>query len=417
MKAGRIALLLAFALLLTACGAPEAEPSPTPGSSGGEVAVHWDALTPKPENVAKRWYEGYTDELIPSDDYGELVPYIGGEMSHQYVGTSWYYGLATRDGVIITDPVYADVSATDGGSALVLRTAVPNDAPIVDEWTPRHDDRYGLAAIDGSWYTGQIYTDNICTSTLGALFFDTDGDVVMVSAEDGSELFRWRADELPIEGLEPSPFYWEIVSVEGEYMRFTHWGTGGENRYDYVDLRTGELLDTAPDVFNVVYDGETMRYDGGTFTVSDGAVTINADSGETHTFPVPDWAGEFFYPDINGDRILIGHDGVTLLTDLDGNELARIDGIANWTWQLYGTVWSLPALTDYVSSEDGLGFWTDYTLYDRDGKLMGKFSGTVEQWGDRLLVADETSYRLTDLEGSDLIRLSRFDQLDIPAEE
>lgn len=417
MKAGRIALLLAFALLLTACGAPEAEPSPTPGSSGGEVAVHWDALTPKPENVAKRWYEGYTDELIPSDDYGELVPYIGGEMSHYYVGTSWYYGLATRDGVIITDSVYADVSATDGGSALVLRTAVPNDAPIVDEWTPRHDDRYGLAAIDGSWYTGQIYTDNICTSTLGALFFDTDGDVVMVSAEDGSELFRWRADELPIEGLEPSPFYWEIVSVEGEYMRFTHWGTGGENRYDYVDLRTGELLDTAPDVFNVVYDGETMRYDGGTFTVSDGAVTINADSGETHTFPVPDWAGEFFYPDINGDRILIGHDGVTLLTDLDGNELARIDGIANWTWQLYGTVWSLPALTDYVSSEDGLGFWTDYTLYDRDGKLMGKFSGTVEQWGDRLLVADETSYRLTDLEGSDLIRLSRFDQLDIPAEE
>lgn len=417
MKAGRIALLLAFALLLTACGAPEAEPSPTPGSSGGKVAVHWDALTPKPENVAKRWYEGYTDELIPSDDYGELVPYIGGEMSHHYVGTSWYYGLTTRDGVIITDPVYADVSATDGGSALVLRTAVPNDAPIVDEWTPRHDDRYGLAAIDGSWYTGQIYTDKICTSTLGALFFDTDGDVVMVSAEDGSELFRWRADELPIEGLEPSSFYWEIVSVEGEYMRFMHWGTGGENRYDYVDLRTGELLDTAPDVFNVVYDGETMRYDGGTYTVSDGAVTINADSGETHTFPVPDWAGEFFYPDINGDRILIGHDGVTLLTDLDGNELARIDGIANWTWQLYGTAWSLPAVTDYVSSEDGLGFWVDYTLYDRDGELMGKFSGNVEQWGDRLLIADSDSYRLTDLEGSDLIRLSRFDQLDIPAEE
>ena len=59
----------------------------------------------------------------------------------------------------------------------------------------------------------------------------------------------------------------------------------------------------------------------------------------------------------------------------------------------------------------------DYTLYDRDGELMGKFSGNVEQWGDRLLIADSDSYRLTDLEGSDLIRLSRFDQLDIPAEE
>ncbi len=116
----------------------------------------------------------------------------------------------------------------------------------------------------------------------------------MVSAVDGSELFRWRAGELPIEGLEPSPFYWEIVSVEGEYMRFTHWGIGGEDRYDYVDLRTGRLLDTTPDVFNVEYDGETMRYNGGTYTVSDGVVTINTDSGETHTFPVSKAEGRFF---------------------------------------------------------------------------------------------------------------------------
>ncbi len=297
MKKRIIAAALCLTLLLAACGSPAQSPSatPTPAQSGGvNVTVHWDVLTPKPENIAGRWYEGYTDELIPSDEYGELVPYIGGETSNEYMGTSWNYGLATRDGVIVTDPVYLEVNSTDGGSALVLRTAVPIDAPAENEWTPRHDDRYGLAAIDGSWYTGQIYTDNICTSTLGALFFDTEGDVVMVSAVDGSELFRWRAGELPIEGLEPSPFYWEIVSVEGEYMRFTHWGIGGEDRYDYVDLRTGRLLDTTPDVFNVEYDGETMRYNGGTYTVSDGVVTINTDSGETHTFPVSKAEGRFF---------------------------------------------------------------------------------------------------------------------------
>ena len=72
-KLGRIAPVLALALLLSACGGsePQQTPEPTPTPSG--VAVHWDVLTPRPENIAvsrectvelhdKYWSHRYTSK-------------------------------------------------------------------------------------------------------------------------------------------------------------------------------------------------------------------------------------------------------------------------------------------------------------------------------------------------------------------
>lgn len=431
MKAGRIALLLAFALLLTACGAPEAEPSPTPGSSGGKVAVHWDALTPKPENVAKRWYEGYTDELIPSDDYGELVPYIGGEVSDEYWNQSWFFGLATREGVIVTDPVYAGVQPLVEmgastieeyyGDAMILRSAVPCDTPPEEDWMPQYENRYGLAAMDGSWYTGQIYTDCICSCGLGALFFDTAGDIVMISGSDGSELFHWDADSIPLEGISPGAYYWEGSDARDGYMQYINWGENGDADYTYVDLRTGGILSEQPEVFewnpsSDERDPNEYRFENARLRIEDKNVSIEFDSGETHSFTLPEGCAALAYPNVNGERIIFGLDGGgSVLVDFDGKELLRTEGYLNWLYLRYGDAPSLCA-TEYLSNEDGTGVHS-WHVYSRDGEAMFTADGNVIQWGDRLLVADETSYRLTDLEGSDLIRLSRFDQLDIPAEE
>ena len=50
-----------------------------------------------------------------------------------------------------------------------------------------------------------------------------------------------------------------------------------------------------------------------------------------------------------------------------------------------------------------------YLLLDRAGGQITETAFAVpQQWGDRLLFADSTSYRLTDLAGSDLIRLPRL---------
>lgn len=378
-KLGRIAPVLALALLLSACGDPEPQqtPEPTPPPSG--VAVHWDVLTPRPENIAERRYEGYTDRLIPADDYGDLMPYIGGEAATDWE-QSWFYGLATHDGEIVTDPVYTEVNAlgwfdyrqgkTRHEDVLILRSAVPTDEASYpqDEWTPKFEDRYGLAAIDGSWYTGQIYTMLVCGSQLGALLFDTAGDAVMIGL-DGQEIFRWKAGAIPVDGLDPDDFFGWIANTVGPYMEFM----SGYDEYNepivrYVDLRSGAVYNERP----ADYDDEYVEQGN-----------------------------------ISGDRVITGIYGENRLEDLEGNVLLTTNGRLDWMYMSYGDGLPLCVSTIYEQDEETEEYIPTNFVYSRDGELICKARGEVMQWGDRLIIADETSYRVTDLEGNDLIRLTR----------
>lgn len=378
-KLGRIAPVLALALLLSACGGPEPQqtPEPTPPPSG--VAVHWDVLTPRPENLAERRYEGYTDHLIPADDYGDLMPYIGGEAAADWEH-SWFYGLATHDGEIVTDPVYTEVNAlgwfdyrqgkTRHEDVLILRSAVPTDEASYpqDEWTPKFEDRYGLAAIDGSWYTGQIYNMLICGSQLGALLFDTAGDAVMIGL-DGQEIFRWKAGAIPVDGLDPDDAFGWIANTVGPYMEFMSGYDGySEPTVRYVDLRSGAVYNERPADYNDEYVEQDY---------------------------------------VSGDRVITGIYGENRLEDLEGNVLLTTNGWLDWMYMSYGDGLPLCVSTIYEQDEETEEYIPTNFVYSRDGELICKARGEVMQWGDRLMIADETSYRVTDLEGNDLIRLTR----------
>ncbi len=432
MKPGRTAIILTLALLLTACGAPQAaDATPTPERSG--VAVHWDALEPEPEAAANRYHDNYAAGLRPADDYGELVPYIGGEASDEYWNQSWFFGLATRGGEIVTDPVYLGVEALTEmgadtlkdryGKALILSTAVPSETEPKDEWTPKYEERYGLAAIDGSWYTGQVYTDVICSCALGAFFFDAEGNAVMLSGDDGSEIFRWEAGAILLEGLTPGSSYWEIASARDGYMQYIDWDGSGEADYTYVDLRTGSIVDGQPEAFAWrpaadAADTDESRYYGGVYRIEDGRIYIEADSGETYSLALPEGCSQSAYPAIDGERMIFSLEGGgSVLVDFSGRELLRTDKFLNWLYYAYGEEPRLCATTDYLANDDGTDMHTIWNVYSRDGELLLTADGTVTQWGDRLLIADETAFRLTDLDGGELIRLSRWDSLDIPAEE
>lgn len=376
-KLGRIAPVLALALLLSACGDPEPQqtPEPTPPPSG--VAVHWDVLTPRPENIAERRYEGYTDRLIPADDYGDLMPYIGGEAAADWEH-SWFYGLATHDGEIVTDPVYTEVNAlgwfdyTQGKTrhedVLILRSAVPTGSAPSQEPAPDFEDRYGLAAIDGSWYTGQIYTMLICDSQLGALLFDTAGDAVMIGL-DGQEIFRWKAGAIPVDGLDPDDAFGWIANTVGPYMEFMSGYDGySEPTVRYVDLRSGAVYNERPADYNDEYVEQDY---------------------------------------VSGDRVITGIYGEKRLEDLEGNVLLTTNGRLDWFYVLYGDELPLCVSTIYETDEETGEYIVTKFVYSRDGELICRVQGEVMQWGDRLMIADETSYRVTDLEGNDLIRLTR----------
>lgn len=251
---------------------------------------------------------------------------------------------------------------------LILRSAVPTGAAPSQEPAPDFEDRYGLAAIDGSWYTGQIYTMLICNSQLGALLFDTAGDAVMIGL-DGQEIFRWKAGAIPVDGLDPDDFFGWIANTVGPYMEFM----SGYDEYDkpivrYVDLRSGAVYNERPADYNDEYVEQDY---------------------------------------VSGDRVITGIYGEKRLEDLEGNVLLTTNGWLDWFYVLYGDELPLCVSTISESDEETGEYIVTSFVYSRDGELICRVQGEVMQWGDRLMIADETSYRVTDLEGNDLIRLTR----------
>ena len=178
-----LCLLLTAALLLGGCAltdtpepseteAPtqstEAPTEPHYATTAGGITVKSDysAYTARvaPEAKYTRLSEGPLPELLPSEDYGAIYPYIGSELySTEYDFSAGYlYGMVDENGRILTDPVYTN-------AALLSDYGVYRSSPFwllervgevyTNEYGYETADRfYALASLDGSFVTDCIYT-------------------------------------------------------------------------------------------------------------------------------------------------------------------------------------------------------------------------------------------------------------------
>ena len=265
-------LLIPVLLCLTLCAcmakpsqpaaAPPAEPSPAEESSSG-VYTDWSKLGEReslPEAVGSRWDEGDTDELIPREDYGPLIPYAGLRLMDDWPSMSGcLYGLMTREGAVVTDPVYSSVSCPNGFGRegpftlplLVLKQG--DETAGEDSWDPA---AYAVAARDGSWCTPFDYC-GYTQDERGLLLFRRDSVTVM--DPDGKIQRVWTMGEM---GISQEAFdsmldhisWGEGVSGErtGEKMT-VDWVQNGEyNRFLCFNLVTGVLQEVPEEEF---YDG------------------------------------------------------------------------------------------------------------------------------------------------------------------
>lgn len=391
-------LALTLALTLAGCGTPAAESPVSQPSEGINAPVETpaptetSASTPKPvptdgpyvytdysklesdasrQNLYERWHGKFTDHLIPSPDYGPLIPFSGdgAEETWETAGCA-SQGLMTLEGKVVVDPVYSAVVQLSGGHS----------------WSR------------GVWQNGSA-SEYYPTFLLSRYAGDGTGD-----------LFSGHRDVLS--SLCAADGSWVTRSYRFSYISQTNgvmvqngaiFALRDKNVLCLLDISTGEELFSAAleglkdEILNSVLDG---AYYG------DGRITLNVpiysynNNAVTETHYLRCW-------DINGREISLPDDVDVIYGFSEGLCPARRTGGTGYAWGYLGLdgAWAIPPqFTDAAAFENGVALVGSHahTLIDREGNILYETptydhcQKTGDCWyftgysGDLGLVLDET---------------------------
>lgn len=376
--------VLLAAALLAGCSLPGAGgASSAPPDSG--VAEHWSVLEGEARlpAVGTRWTSGPMEELTPSPDYGELVPYAGAGYYLVYPdgegGTvqspslSTLYGLMTVDGCAVLDPVctgvYASSYLDDQGESHTLPVwELTRTDP--EAGNPRNGRLTALAARDGSWVTPFRYWAT-AGSPLGVFAGDGTG-LSLLSTETGEVLKSWTWAQLGVEDLEDFPWFANDMETTaqwaGDAFFLGIWGEGYTAHL--LDPETGAVATLSAQAW---YERDGARYTAQTGwqaeAAEDGTVTVSkGDTSYTFQSPLP----AVQYPYVQEDRVFFYDYGssAAAVTTLEGKTVLTAPlGQLN---TLFGED------VRYLAAcpQDG----ADWTLYSWDGEALVTLPGGTGSW-------------------------------------
>ena len=361
--------------------------------SGPNVQVDWSVLTeetPLPA-VGERWYTDYTPELIPSADYGPLLPFKGAvgmtlawwEEEPAYTSPSWFYGLMTLDGTLVMDPVCASISRLGyTAAAPATREQITRLLPVYamsrgdpELGDPSDGELMALAAEDGSWWTGfrfwgaVAYPDGIAAG-------DKDG-LTLLDAQTGAQTDYYTWSQLGISDGASLPWF------TGDATSCVQWtgknlflGCFGENYDTAVFLKpgTGKVTTCSAEDWYRQWEQRYQQYAAWVpHSNGDGTVTLTLGSqSRTITSPLP----QDEYPSVvGGDRVyfsLWNQESTTFaVTDLEGKVLIPVQ--TGELTILNGSPES-ELLLFALGQEDG------WRILDRDGKELYTLPGGNDSW-------------------------------------
>lgn len=220
--------------------------------SGEDEAVwaDWSVLGQEsgiqPDVDGGRWYADYTGGLIPSEEYGALYPYVGevayrfdkwtdeegNEYRYDHTDPSPLYGLMTRDGKIVTDPVYQSVTRVyswDRGKRERLPVLCLEQSR--EEWkSGSNAARTAVIAEDGSWVTGFEFWGHIARGD-ELMLYGPEGLTQLSSRTGRREDWSWKKLGVPEEELEQT-----LMEIEWLYgLNWTDVGVFVGRPEEYVD--------------------------------------------------------------------------------------------------------------------------------------------------------------------------------------
>ena len=427
---------------------PAQSPLPEPPSGSVRVEAHWDMLEERARPLARRWYEEYTDDLLPADGYGPLVPYIGGEKlvrwgwptedGSPYVSSEYLYGFATAHGVMVTDavfdsiyaPAYYDVATA---SHRTLPLWVVTRTVISPEGEPHT--AAGVAAQDGSWYTGLVFsssdlaygTPHVISCETGLLMLETPERAVMIGL-DGTERYRLTADQFLSPNSEARSWFFSGAIHFGLQQRGPYWsfqealiyGSEVTGEPIWLDSRTGIRLDGQPDdVPTEPEDAWTRTFFSGGWHDCEDTSVLYFDDGTVLdlTLTLPKYLA---MPRYVAPPLLIFEDEYSAtVTDLEGNILFRWDVPEGGfhSISLLSSPGEDPPLVQYHRWDDPDSYIPVETVLSPEGIIYSGRVDVLTAYGDTLSIVEPEWYLLLDIRGNELLRLPRVAMLDHPADD
>lgn len=395
MKNKRLIYLALPALLLAGC-APAASfdvssnaeevssvPEPALDSPTFDVQADWSRLegertAPQPDVDGGRWYPEFIDRLIPSEDYGPLVPYQGslvypvqrwedetGETREYWI--DWadvFYGLMTREGKIVVDPVYQDAFSYSyrwQGDDLALPVLILSRSDPA--WTETGGARYAVAAEDGSWITEFEFLN----------YTNRDDQLLLISLQGMTQLDSatgirrdWTWADLGIREKDISEtldliqwafgLTWTDHGVLAGTAEEEYGAPSTFSRFRIFQPETGEISWVEGEQWDVWYNEyfDKRRGRDWEMTQEGNQVTLSSD-GESYVIPDAPWG--CWSAEVRKGLVLLQANSCHQLHRLSDGEL-----LFEGTYIQFIPDAVHPELPGYVAAQDG----TNYTIYDAD---------------------------------------------------
>lgn len=227
----------------------------TPPEVSYSVRTDYSQLTPyePPEEIYTRLSESYMPQLLPSEDYGMLVPYVGQILQSDTWGAGYIKGLVTLDGQIVTDAVYCSIYSPSTYDSLSSGRTQRNVYILCKAVTFQTDKgeqvekRYAICALDGRWVSPLDYVKVLTCDQVMLLFRDYETRDFDVMDYSGKILYNSKKLSC-FSQLQDYTFYFPNGSMpipfgssEG-YIALWNW------EYDvpcaFLNEKTGDLVIT-----------------------------------------------------------------------------------------------------------------------------------------------------------------------------
>ncbi len=244
-------------------------PSPVPTDWHSGVQTDYSGLTPyKPiAETYTKLKDGAMPALVPSGQYGELMPYVGETM---YADNGYSiirkFGLVTKSGMIVTDPVYSNIyqgyyyNNTVYTSAIVPAYHLVHTLNKINEDNPWDSEVHAVCASDGSWttkfeYEGISFYENAIM--LVRSYENNDIDIM-----DYNGKLLYNTTSLSCFSDLPDQSSYSFMSGYGEGVIMLALSSGGTV---FIDLVTGKETFTEYTQCSAFSGGLAATYQNGLF--------------------------------------------------------------------------------------------------------------------------------------------------------